>query len=360
MNGDRPLVTFALFAYNQERFVRDAVAGAFAQTYSPLEIILSDDCSVDGTYRLMQELAAAYRGPHAVVLNRNGSNLGLGRHVSKVMAMSRGEFVVVAAGDDISLPRRTDALFGLWSAQGRPSAVCSETIAIDESGLELPESPIGRRHSVPKNQAKAELVRAYLRGSLPMVLGCSAAYSRNVFEIFGEFPKELFSEDYVASLRAWFLEGVAFSDERLVMYRRHEGSMTNRPAAGTQPEPRHEARLRYIAEELGTPRDLSRRVASMYDAAMVDIDSAVRLGLASDSASTRLKAIIAGKREISLLRTAWWHLGAVDRAIRFASILPLAFSPDYRDERGKLKWMLPRLLGLNLFCTAKAVVRGSR
>ena len=36
---DRPLVTFALFAYNQEDYIREAVEGAFAQTYEPLEII---------------------------------------------------------------------------------------------------------------------------------------------------------------------------------------------------------------------------------------------------------------------------------------------------------------------------------
>ncbi len=41
----RPLVTFALFAYNQEQYIREAVEGAFSQTYEPLEIILSDDCS---------------------------------------------------------------------------------------------------------------------------------------------------------------------------------------------------------------------------------------------------------------------------------------------------------------------------
>ena len=33
---DRPLVTFALFAYNQEDYIREAVEGAFAQTYEPL------------------------------------------------------------------------------------------------------------------------------------------------------------------------------------------------------------------------------------------------------------------------------------------------------------------------------------
>ena len=41
----RPLVTFALFAYNQEKYIREAVEGAFSQTYEPLEIILSDDYS---------------------------------------------------------------------------------------------------------------------------------------------------------------------------------------------------------------------------------------------------------------------------------------------------------------------------
>ena len=57
---DRPLVTFALFAYNQEKYIREAVEGAFSQTYEPLEIILSDDCSSGGTFEIMQEIAAEY------------------------------------------------------------------------------------------------------------------------------------------------------------------------------------------------------------------------------------------------------------------------------------------------------------
>jgi glycosyltransferase involved in cell wall biosynthesis len=55
---DRSLVTFALFAYNQEKYIREAVEGALAQTYEPLEIILSDDCSSDRTFETMREMAA--------------------------------------------------------------------------------------------------------------------------------------------------------------------------------------------------------------------------------------------------------------------------------------------------------------
>ena len=73
--SQRPLVTFALFAYNQERFIREAIEGAFAQTYEPLEIILSDDCSADRTFEIIQENAAAYLGPHSVFTYRTPYNL---------------------------------------------------------------------------------------------------------------------------------------------------------------------------------------------------------------------------------------------------------------------------------------------
>ena len=69
--SDRPLVTFALFAYNQEKYIREAIEGAFAQTYEPLEIILSDDCSVDRTFEIMTEMVVNYRGKHCIKLNKN-------------------------------------------------------------------------------------------------------------------------------------------------------------------------------------------------------------------------------------------------------------------------------------------------
>jgi glycosyltransferase involved in cell wall biosynthesis len=47
---NKPLISFLLLSYNQEEYINDAVDGAFSQTYSTLEIIISDDCSNDNTY----------------------------------------------------------------------------------------------------------------------------------------------------------------------------------------------------------------------------------------------------------------------------------------------------------------------
>src|SRR6056297_1821961 len=111
---ERPLVTFAVIAYNQEPFIREAIEGAFSQTYHPLEIILSDDCSSDHTYRIMQEMAAAYDGPHSIVLNRNEPNLGIVLHFNKIIKMSSGHFICMNAGDDFSSANRVDVLYEAW------------------------------------------------------------------------------------------------------------------------------------------------------------------------------------------------------------------------------------------------------
>src|SRR5690554_7860762 len=93
---ERPLVTFALFAYNQEEYIREAVEGAFSQTYEPLEIILSDDCSTDRTFEIMQAMAAEYTGPHEIRVRRNEGNVGVIDHVLKVAKVSKGKLFIVA------------------------------------------------------------------------------------------------------------------------------------------------------------------------------------------------------------------------------------------------------------------------
>src|SRR5215210_6354943 len=104
-----------LTSYNQETFIREAVRGALAQTYSPLEIIFSDNGSQDRTFEIIREETADYKGPHRVILNRNDYNLGIGGNYNRVMEIAQGELVVVAAGDDVSLLSRTEETVRIWS-----------------------------------------------------------------------------------------------------------------------------------------------------------------------------------------------------------------------------------------------------
>jgi glycosyltransferase involved in cell wall biosynthesis len=146
INPNRPLLTFALVAYNQEQYVAEAVRGALSQTYSPLQVILSDDCSPDGTFEVMQEVVSHYQGPHQVILRRNERNMGLGGHINRVVELAQGELIVIAAGDDISLPQRSERIWQAYLDSGKKAySIFSNEYLIDDDGvkraLEMQEPP---------------------------------------------------------------------------------------------------------------------------------------------------------------------------------------------------------------------------
>lgn len=220
MKSERPLLTYAIVAYKQERFLREAVQSAFAQTYSPLEIILSDDCSPDGTWSILQEMAASYKGPHRVLLNRTNSNSGLADHVNSVVNLAHGELIVIAAGDDISLPERTETMYRAWvDSNFQAMSITSSAIKIDSSGKRTGEVIRGRHQRNTPNLA----TRA--KNGCWTVLGCSHAWHRRVFEFFGPLQPYVFAEDRAIEFRAWALGTVALIEEPLVLYRVHGSNM---------------------------------------------------------------------------------------------------------------------------------------
>lgn len=210
----RPLLTFGLCAYQQERFIREAVEGAFAQTYAPLQIILSDDCSADRTYEIMEEMAKTYKGPHRIVLNRNEPNCGLGEHINRVMELCEGELMVIAAGDDVSLPHRVEALWARWQTAGRPvGSIFSDAIEMAEDGAPIGYSTVPRSESVS--------LERILKGERGPVIGCAHAWHRKVFEVFGPLRAGVVNEDGAIFCRSTLLGSVRHIHEPLVRHRIH-------------------------------------------------------------------------------------------------------------------------------------------
>ncbi|MEO8060220.1 MAG: glycosyltransferase [Burkholderiales bacterium] len=224
MNGGAPLASMLLIAYQQEKTVAEAVAGALAQTYSPLEIVLSDDASEDGTFAAMQAAVAGYTGPHHIVLNRNPHNLGIGAHLSHLVSLSKGEMLFVAAGDDVSLPQRCEQVMQAWRAsEQRHDLIAATLIDIDENGRAGPV--ITPSDLTPYRNAADWLARP------PFVVGAAQAWTRRVFERFGPLPQGVVAEDLVMVLRAVMSGGAITLAEPLVHYRR--GGLSFRRRAQT-------------------------------------------------------------------------------------------------------------------------------
>jgi glycosyltransferase involved in cell wall biosynthesis len=295
--AERPLVTHFLYAYRQERTVRAAIESVLAQTYEPLEVILSDDCSPDGTFRVMEEMAAAYRGPHRIVLNRNPTNLGIGRHAERIMELASGEFIVESGGDDISLPDRTERLAGAWLASGRRAKyVHSEKQDIDADGAALPLAP--------RTGVLAGVTPLAMIESKRALIGATAGWARELVDRFGPIADVAAFHDYPLAFRALLLGEVAYLPEPLVLYR--TGGVSRHQPQSYGYWWFHGDRLRYLKWDLefhrSYRRDLDRLPPPDHAACAAACDAFIReaeftLALAGMSRRQRLAALPRAARE---------------------------------------------------------------
>lgn len=218
---ERPLVTLALFAYNQERFVREAVQAVLNQDYQSLEIILSDDCSTDSTFEIINSIASNYSGPHEIIINRNPVNFGLAKHFSEIVARSRGEIIVVAAGDDISLPTRVSKTVEIFSSNPKATIVSFTDVVIDENGTKRKKT----KSRTPKKIRKAVLEN-YIAGCAPLLSGASRGFKKKIFDIFGGLNNACPTEDTPYILRGLMIGHALVSPECGIFYRQHDKNLS--------------------------------------------------------------------------------------------------------------------------------------
>jgi cellulose synthase/poly-beta-1,6-N-acetylglucosamine synthase-like glycosyltransferase len=219
VTNERPLVTFALFAYNQEQYIREAVEGAFSQTYEPLEIVLSDDCSTDRTFEIMQEMAAGYKGPHDVRVRQSEMNAGIIDHVISVARMSKGELLIVAAGDDISKENRSCEIVGCWLSEGS-TAIYSALDECDDSGKVLRANilpqPLERVQELFYGCSSAKRHNTKIRN----IPGYSAAYKKKLLSDLPLTETKAHNEDALTTYLVNLQGGVISVVPQSLMMRR--------------------------------------------------------------------------------------------------------------------------------------------
>ena len=315
---DRPLVTFALFAYNQEKYIREAVEGALSQTYEPLEIILSDDCSSDRTFEIIQEMAAAYEGPHEVRVRQSEVNLGTLNHILEVSNVVASEVIVVAAGDDISLPNRTSVLSSVFTDL-RLMAVSSDDYVVDPDGTPL-EIDVDR---IDKRTAWHTKYPTWIHGA-------TAAYRTQFLQKLPKSEIKLLFEDMIISDIIKGTDGKALRlNDKLIKYRYHDKNLSSRHEKNAE-EAEVSAIIRW------------QRAAEAKQYCISTLTDTIE--------PTRVTKILLGQlyseMNFFLLLSSWPTLSLLDRF----RLIKLS------KERGQLRTALIRVFGSSMFYFFRFVI----
>jgi glycosyltransferase involved in cell wall biosynthesis len=268
MSSAKPVVSLILYALNEERYIREAALSALAQIYSPLEIIFSDDGSTDRTFEIMQQLAADYRGPHKIILNRNEHNVGIGSQINAGWQKSKGELIILANGDDISLPHRVARIVETWMASERKAAAIASAYEVITQDGRL----TGR---IVSAQADFSDLAASTDKRFGGPGATSMCVSRSCFDRFGPLAPNLILEDGPMNLRSSITGGWCFIDEPLVLYRVHPDNISQayHPADFKTWRARHRSKARWQMRE--GEKAFVQMLTDLYSEGVYDQDQKV-------------------------------------------------------------------------------------
>lgn len=91
-------VSVLVISYNAQSYISECLKSVIDQNYEKLEIILSDDCSVDDTIKLATDILK--QSPIDYTLNINTKRLGSYLNFCEAFSLCRYEYIAYLEGDD--------------------------------------------------------------------------------------------------------------------------------------------------------------------------------------------------------------------------------------------------------------------
>jgi glycosyltransferase involved in cell wall biosynthesis len=216
------LASVVLLTYNQEAFVKEALQSLLDQDYENLEIVVSDDCSKDGTWAVVELLAKANSGSKKIILNRNTPNLGIGGNYAKAFSLTSGDVIFSAAGDDVSLSSRCKETIAAWQETG----MRVDLVATDALDMTISGETVGLK-AIDELQ-QWEMSKWFSRR--PYYFGASHMLTRRLLELNSLHP-QLNAEDQCLMFRALLMGGAYRLAKPLVKHRQNGVSYKSKPAS---------------------------------------------------------------------------------------------------------------------------------
>jgi len=205
------LVSVITPCYNAEQFIGETIASVAAQRYQPVEHIVVDDASRDGSLRVIEAHGTQVR------TIRQPENAGGAAARNRGFAAASGEYLMFLDADDVIGPEVLDAL--VRTARDTPDAVavCRWQRLVQRDGRWTSAPP---ETSLPRPDADPLL--GWLEGV--WVPPCAVLWRRDVYERVGGWDETLTMNDDGDLMMRALARGVrlAVADGGGALYRAHD------------------------------------------------------------------------------------------------------------------------------------------
>jgi glycosyltransferase involved in cell wall biosynthesis len=206
------MISVCMAVFNGERHLQAQLRSILVQLTSDDEVIIVDDCSLDGSVELIRRT-----GDPRIVLLQNKANSGPAASFERALALAKGKYIFLSDQDDIWEPNKVAIMCGIFDGSNS-LAVVSDARVVDADRNLLMESLFLLRGSRPgfwRNLYKNGFV------------GCCMAIRSDARSFLLPFPATTGLHDEWIGLCCSVAGRVEFTGHRLIDYRRHTANVSN-------------------------------------------------------------------------------------------------------------------------------------
>jgi glycosyltransferase involved in cell wall biosynthesis len=208
-----PLVSIAMCTYNGEKYLKQQLDSLLKQTYTNLEIIITDDGSKDGTMGILNQYAS---NDSRIKVFQNETNLGFVQNFSKAISLCNGDFIALADQDDIWKSTKIEVFV---NNIGNNTLIYSDAQLMDENNTILDKQLI----RPGKNLVSGACNKAFFFYNC--VSGNTLMFKKELLESILPIPAVSFHDIWIAFI-ASSLGTITYTDEPMTYYRRHQEQVT--------------------------------------------------------------------------------------------------------------------------------------
>jgi hypothetical protein len=224
----RPLeVSVALCTYNGAAFLREQVRSICLQTRPPVEIVLSDDASRDGSVEVVRATVAECaaerpaQAPIALRVFENSKALRVVKNFEQAISACSSELIALSDQDDVWMPDRLARMVARFEADDNLVLLHTDARLVDADRHDIGHTLFHALEVSPSELARVHAGNAFdvlLRRNL--VTGATTIFRRSLLADALPLPVEWVHDEWLGIVASTTAR-VDLLEEPLIEYRQH-------------------------------------------------------------------------------------------------------------------------------------------
>ncbi len=210
------LISIAMSSYNGERFIQEQIDSILDQSYSNLELIITDDGSSDKTIEIIKNYQ---KNDTRIKLYQNEVNLGFVQNFGKAISLCKGDYIALADQDDIW---KKDKLKTFIAKIGENVLIYSDADLVDEHAASMEQELIRPARKLVSGANN----RAFLLENC--VSGNTLMFKKELLQYILPIPEGASFHDRWIVFVATTYGSITYTEEPMTYYRRYSEQITKK------------------------------------------------------------------------------------------------------------------------------------